>query len=168
MENPKTSMAKITLHKIVEELSEEGSIKKIPDGKQKIQLTAFTEEIDETETNYKEIDKTLKKFEKYYFRLVELSKDKSVSSTDFSRLIYRFIKSFWFLDWKCKSNYMPIKFEEKKRLEKIEEMKNKLTALLSEKNVLVNYSILISNELTSDMSNEEIMFTDELEEYENE
>ena len=45
-------------------------------------------------------------------------------------------------------------------------LKNKLFIISSKKWLMTDYSILISNELSSDMSNEEIYFTDELEEHE--
>jgi len=167
-EDPKTSMAKITLKKIVDELIEEGTIKKIKEeGKQSIELCAFTEELDESSTNYKEVEDKLKQFEKYFKTLEKLSKKRKISTTSFSRLVYKFVKSIWFLDWKCKSNFIPIKSEEKKFLKKINELKTKLFDLVYEYDVLFTSGvILVSNELTSDMLDNEVSFTDELKDYE--
>ncbi|TAK16712.1 MAG: hypothetical protein EPO37_07900 [Nitrosarchaeum sp.] len=169
-EDPKTSMAKITLQKIVNELIEESTVKKIKeDGKQNIKLCAFTEELDESATNYKEIEKKLDQFKKYFKTLEEISNDKKFSHVDFSRLVYRFVKSMWFLDWKCKSNFIPIKPEEKRILKRIEELKIKLFDLsYMHDEIMTTVITLVSNELSSDMSDYEVSFTDELEEYKDE
>lgn len=165
--NPKISMAKQTLLKIVNELVEEGDVKKIRiKGKQNVQFCPTSEELDESIKNYQHVDKILATYEKKFSYLKEFSEKHSLDYVeDFATVIYRFAKTIWFLDWKCKSTFLHIEPELNQRLKRIDKLKKDLFDLAyAHDDIMTSVIYMVNNELTVDSNNESVSLEDVIDE----
>jgi len=98
-EDPKTSMSRNTVSKILSILMGEGLIAKKVKSKQKHIFTAQVHRVRLEEKNLKRFDRILSKYEKKLKKLQKLLAEHDMDIADKLTALRRFAPSFWFLDF---------------------------------------------------------------------
>ena len=124
-EDPKTSMSRNTIAKILNELITEGKVAKKINGKQRFALTANVHEVRIEQKNLKKFDRLISKFETKFKKLSKLIANHNLYSVDKVTLLRRFAKAFWFLDFELYMlDEISTEKERQQRIQRLNKLKN--------------------------------------------
>lgn len=164
--DPKISMAKNTMIKLVYELENEGKIRVIHQkGTQSVKLTTKIKKVKLEQKTARQLEKIVKECER---RLDRLKKLQDMDDTDMGVLVNYFIKLVSFYDWKFYSTskeYDDVRLNQ--LIKRFETLKNNLYLMIRNKQNLNDEIIQIIDErLNSTISDYEYDFDADLESFE--